>query len=67
MNTTSEYLALFYRVFNGQSAAVRDKQVFEESISNIKRELFHNDYAKTLAKTDTCSYWTLASKLGLKG
>lgn len=67
MNTTSEYLALFYRVFNGQSAAVRDKQVFEESISNIKRELFHNDYAKTLAKTDTCSYWTLASKLRLKG
>jgi hypothetical protein len=67
MNTTSDYLALFYRVFTGQTAAVRDKQVFEESISNIKRELFSSDYAKTITRSDTCQYWQLAAKLGLKG
>jgi len=66
MNTTSDYLALYYRIFT-IPAQVRDKQVFEECISNIKRELFAFEYEQTLRKDNASTYWALAQKLGLKG
>lgn len=66
MNTSSDYLALFYRIFT-MPAQVKDKQVFEECISNIKRELFGNEYERTVQKSPDSMYWQVSAKLGLRG
>lgn len=66
MNTTSDYLALFYRVFTSP-ARVKDKQVFEECISNIKRELFQRDYLTKLKINSEGEYWKHVHKMGMRG
>ena len=66
MNTTSSYLSLFSRVFPKQKVRASNKD-FEECISNIKRELFGNEYLYTLNKNADSPYWNAVRSLGVKG
>lgn len=66
MNTTSSYMDLYHRVF-GDNCLLNDKNDFEECISNLKREIFTNEYSKTLKKSDNCVYWEVARKLAIRG
>lgn len=66
MNTTSSYMDLYHRVF-GDNCLLNDKKDFEECISNLKREIFTNEYSKTVKKTDASLYWEVARKLGIRG
>lgn len=66
MNTTSSYLDLYHRIF-GKYCILHNKLDFEECVSNVKRELFSNEYYSTLKRSDASEYWALAGKLGLRG
>jgi len=67
MNTTSSYMSMYSQVFAKGRRILSNKKDFEECVSNIKRELFGNDYAITLNKTDQSKYWKLANELGVRG
>ena len=66
MNTTSSYMDLYYRIF-GEHCILQNKSDFEECISNLKREIFDNEYSKTFKKSDNSDYWQTCRKLGLRG
>jgi hypothetical protein len=67
MNTTSSYMSLYAQVFAKGRRLLSNKKDFEECVSNIKRELFGNEYLGTLRKTDASQYWLTAQTLGIKG
>ena len=67
MNTTSSYLSLYTQVFNKGQKLLTNKLDFEECISNVKRELWGNDYALTLKKSDNSHYWQTVQALGIRG
>jgi len=67
MNTTSSYMSLYSQVFSGGTQILSDKRDFEECISNIKRELFGNDYLSTLSKSDSGPYWKTMQLMGIRG
>lgn len=67
MNTTSSYLSLYTQVFNKGQKLLTNKLDFEECVSNVKRELWGNDYALTLKKSDNSHYWQTVQALGIRG
>jgi len=67
MNTTSSYMAMYSQVFAKGRRLLSNKKDFEECVSNIKRELFGNEYIETLRKTDTGPYWSVSRELGVRG
>lgn len=67
MNTTSGYRSLYAQVFPEEYRILESKNDFEECVSNIKRELFGNDYINTIKVHPDSLYWVMASKLGLRG
>lgn len=67
MNTTSSYMSLYSQVFAKGRRLLSNKKDFEECVSNIKRELFGNDYVSTIRKSDSSPYWELSHELGLRG
>lgn len=67
MNTTSSYLSLYSQVFAKGRKILTNKKDFEECVSNIKRELFGDDYMNTLKRSDQCPYWTTVIELGIRG
>lgn len=67
MNTTSSYMELYYQVFEHGRKILSNKKDFEECVSNIKRELFGNQYAQTLEKVDRSVYWNTAAELNIRG
>lgn len=68
MNTTSSYLSLYNNVFAKGQKILTEKKDFEECISNLKRELYGNDYQKTIKKSeDNSHYWQTVQVLGIRG
>lgn len=67
MNTTSSYMELYYQVFEHGRKILSNKKDFEECVSNIKCELFGNQYAQTLEKVDRSVYWNTAAELNIRG
>lgn len=67
MNTTSSYMELYYQIFEHGRKILSNKKDFEECVSNIKRELFGNQYAQTLEKVDRSVYWNTAAELNIRG
>ena len=67
MNTTSSYLSMYSQVFAKGRRLLNHKKDFEECVSNIKRELFGNQYIDTLKKSDMSLYWLTARDTSVKG
>lgn len=67
MNTTSSYLSMYSQVFAKGRRLLSHKKDFEECVSNIKRELFGNQYIDTLSKSDMSPYWITAREISAKG
>lgn len=67
MNTTSSYLSMYSQVFAKGRRLLSHKKDFEECVSNIKRELFGNQYTDTLSKSDVSPYWITAREISAKG
>lgn len=68
MNTTSSYLSMYHDIFSKGQKILTEKKDFEECVSNVKRDLYGDDYQKTLKKNSVTSpYWTTALALGLRG
>lgn len=67
MNTSSSYMSLYSQVFEKGQRILCRKLDFEECISNIKRELFGNEFSKTLKLDLDSQYWTMCRTLGMKG
>ena len=67
MNTTSSYLSMYSQVFAKGRRLLSHKKDFEECVSNIKRELFGNQYIDTLKKSDMSPYWMTAREINAKG
>jgi len=67
MNTTSSYLSMYSQVFAKGRRLLSHKKDFEECVSNIKRELFGNQYSDTLKKSDMSPYWMTAREIDVKG
>ena len=67
MNTTSSYLSMYSQVFAKGRRLLSHKKDFEECVSNIKRELFGNQYIDTLKKSDMSPYWMTAREISAKG
>lgn len=67
MNTTSEYKHLYYRFLRNLKPLITTNQEFESCISNIKRELFGNDYMTTIKPTTNSTYWTVCREQNIAG
>ena len=67
MNTTSSYKSLYAQVFPEDYRILEHKKDFEDCVSNLKRELFGNEYKNTIRTTSESKYWQIANKLGLRG
>ena len=67
MNTTSSYLSMYSQVFAKGRRLLSHKKDFEECVSNIKRELFGDQYIDTLKKSDMSPYWMAAREINAKG
>lgn len=67
MNTTSSYLSLYSNVFAKGQRILTEKRDFEECVSNLKRELFGDEYQQTISKSDSSVYWNTARDLGIRG
>lgn len=67
MNTTSSYISLYSQVFAKGRKILSNKKDFEECVSNIKRELFGNEYINTVKRSDQSDYWVVVNNLGIKG
>lgn len=59
MNTTSSYKHLYYRFIKDQKPLLTSNDEFESCISHVKRELFGNDYLKTLKPTTSSAFWVV--------
>lgn len=67
MNTTSQYLGLYNQVFEKGRKILTEKLDFEECISDIKRELFGQDYWSKIGRDSGSAYWQLVRNLGIRG
>lgn len=67
MNTTSSYISLYSQVFAKGRKVLSNKKDFEECVSNIKRELFGDEYINTVKRSDQSDYWVTVSNLGIRG
>lgn len=67
MNTTSSYISLYSQVFAKGRKVLSNKKDFEECVSNIKRELFGNEYLNTVKRSDQSDYWVTINNLGIRG
>lgn len=67
MNTNSSYQSLYHQVFEGIPKLLDRKIDFEECVSNVKRELFGNEYSKTIQRSSECDYWSFINANGLVG
>jgi len=67
MNTTSSYISLYSQVFAKGRKILSNKKDFEECVSNIKRELFGNEYLNTVKHSDQSDYWVTVNNLGIRG
>jgi len=67
MNTTSSYLSLYSNVFAKGRRILSNKKDFEECVSNIKRELFGDEYLNTIKRSDSSPYWTVVASLAIRG
>ncbi len=67
MNTTSSYKSLYAQVFPEDCRILEHKKDFEDCVSNLKRELFGNEYKNTIRTTSESKYWQIANKLGIRG
>ena len=67
MNTTSSYISLYSQVFAKGRKVLSNKKDFEECVSNIKRELFGNEYINTVKRSDQSDYWLAVNSLGIRG
>ena len=66
MNTNSSYQSLYTQVFP-KNRLLTNKLDFEECVSNVKRELFGDEYKKSVNVTDKSMYWQLSKQLGFGG
>ena len=67
MNTTSSYISLYSQVFAKGRKVLSNKKDFEECVSNIKRELFGDEYLNTVKRSDQSDYWVVVNSLGIRG
>lgn len=67
MNTTSSYISLYSQVFAKGRKVLSNKKDFEECVSNIKRELFGDEYLNTVKRSDQSDYWLAVNSLGIRG
>lgn len=67
MNTTSSYISLYSQVFAKGRKVLSNKKDFEECVSNIKRELFGDEYFNTIKRSDQSDYWLVVNNLGIRG
>lgn len=67
MNTTSSYISLYSQVFAKGRKVLSNKKDFEECVSNIKRELFGDEYLTTVKCSDQSDYWLTVNNLGIRG
>ena len=67
MNTTSSYISLYSQVFAKGRKVLSNKKDFEECVSNIKRELFGDEYLNTIKRSDQSDYWIVVNSLGIRG
>ena len=67
MNTTSSYISLYSQVFAKGRKVLSNKKDFEECVSNIKRELFGDEYINTVKRSDQSDYWLAVNNLGIRG
>ena len=67
MNTTSSYVSLYSQVFAKGRKILSNKKDFEECVSNIKRELFGDEYLNTIKRSDQSDYWLAVNSLGIRG
>lgn len=67
MNTTSSYISLYSQVFAKGRKILSNKKDFEECVSNIKRELFGDEYLNTVKRSDHSDYWLTVNSLGIRG
>ncbi len=67
MNTTSSYISLYSQVFAKGRKVLSNKKDFEECVSNIKRELFGDEYLNTVKRSDQSDYWVVVNNLGIRG
>lgn len=67
MNTTSSYISLYSQVFAKGRKVLSNKKDFEECVSNIKRELFGNEYLNTVKHSDQSDYWVTVNNLRIRG
>jgi len=67
MNTTSSYISLYSQVFAKGRKVLSNKKDFEECVSNIKRELFGDEYLNTVKCSDQSDYWLAVNSLGIRG
>ena len=67
MNTTSSYISLYSQVFAKGRKVLSNKKDFEECVSNIKRELFGDEYLNTVKRSDHSDYWLTVNSLGIRG
>ena len=67
MNTTSSYISLYSQVFAKGRKVLSNKKDFEECVSNIKRELFGDEYLNTVKRSDQSDYWVVVNTLGIRG
>jgi len=67
MNTTSSYISLYSQVFAKGRKVLSNKKDFEECVSNIKRELFGDEYLNTVKHSDQSDYWVTVNNLEIRG
>lgn len=67
MNTSSSYQSLYHQVFEGIPKLLTRKIDFEECVSNVKRELFGDEYQNTIAKDSNSEYWQFCNNNGISG
>jgi hypothetical protein len=67
MNTSSSYKSLYAQVFPEKYRILIYKKEFEDCISNIKREMFGDDYKNEIRVSSESQYWNIAAKLGMRG
>lgn len=67
LNTTSQYIGMYNMIFSNGRRVLTSRNDFEDCISHVKRELFGEEYSKTIKKSTDGEYWTLCNNLGLRG
>ena len=67
MNTTSSYKWLYNQLFSPADQLLTSNKDFEDCISHTKRELFGDEYKKTINFNSSSAYWTMANSLNISG